>query len=71
MGYADLAAGQSWRDAQNKMNVVLVCSRSVEADFLTLPQYMNVGTGLGGGVVGEDREGREGKGRRTPPPPFL
>lgn len=28
-----MATSQSWREAQNKMNIVLVCCHSVEMDF--------------------------------------
>lgn len=59
MGYADLAMGQRWREAQNKMNVVVVHSRSVQADFLTLAQCLSV----------EEPEG--GILKRTPHPLFI
>lgn len=39
MAYADLAVSQSWREAQNKMNIVLVCSHSVKVDFDITSMY--------------------------------
>lgn len=33
MSYADLAGGQGWREAQNKMDIVVVRSRFVEVVF--------------------------------------
>lgn len=34
-----MAGSQSWREAQNKMNIVLVCSHSVEVDFDITSMY--------------------------------
>lgn len=34
-----MAPSQSWREAQNKMNIVLVCSHSVEVDFDITSMY--------------------------------
>lgn len=64
MGYADLALSQSWREAQNKMNIVLVCSHSVEVDFDITSMYEDMKERQSG-CEGEKR--RKRKGRETPP----
>lgn len=56
VGYADLAPSQSWREAQNKMNTVLVCSHSVEVDFDITSMYIHMKERLS---VKEKEEGRE------------
>lgn len=58
-GYADLAPSQGWREAQNKMNIVLVRSHSVEVDFDITSTYEDT------------KEEREGKGGRTTGNPSL
>lgn len=52
-----LARGQSWREAQNKMNIVLVCSHSVEVDFDITSMYEDMNEGMCEG---------EGKGEEPP-----
>lgn len=42
MDYADVAPGQSWTEAQNKMNIVVVCSHSVEVDPDLTSMYENM-----------------------------
>lgn len=57
MDYADLAPSQSWREAQNKMDIVLVCSHSVEVDFDITSMYEDMKEGqsvCGCGCVGEN-----------------
>lgn len=56
-----MAVSQSWREAQNKMNIVLVCSHSVEVDFDITSMYEDMKERQSV-CVKEKEEGRE----RTP-----
>lgn len=40
-----MAPSQSWREAQNKMNIVLVCSHSVEVNFDITSMYEDMNRG--------------------------
>lgn len=52
-----MALSQSWREAQNKMNIVLVCSHSVEVDFNITSMYEDMKARQ---RVCEGERGREG-----------
>lgn len=43
-----MALSQTWRDAQNKINIVLVCSHSVEVDFDITSTYEDMKAEGGG-----------------------
>ena len=63
-----MARSQSWREAQNKMNIVLVCSHSVEVDFDITSMYEDMKERWS---VCEGEKGRERKaGREKPTTPF-
>lgn len=52
---------QSWREAQNKMNIVLVCSHSVEVDFDITSMYEDMNEGGRRGKERERQSVRSGK----------